>query len=172
MEKSDSIINNLMLELNLASSLPMAGGKKNKMHVVASVNAIGCILKELNPRELRSLEYAVGPLLTLMTADIGEPLAVKSAFALKALMASRVCLKQLIDSEGLHIIGKIFDTLLSVERGLDLKVQSISGDLLEHLTAIYKIVSLQFPWEIVRIGAIRHCVTLLRTGALVLQTNA
>jgi hypothetical protein len=164
MEISTELINDLMLDLSLASALPMASEGRNKIRVVASVNAIASISKDLAPRELRALEYAVGPLLVLMTADIDDPLAVKAAFAISSLMASRVCMKRLLESGGLVIIGKIFDTFLSVDRNLDLKVVSISRSVLDHLSAVYKAVSLYFPWEIVRVEAIRHCVTLLRRG--------
>jgi len=171
MEISTELIDDLMLDLSLASALPMASEGRNKIRVVASVNAIASISKDLAPRELRALEYAIGPLLVLMTADIDEPLAVKAAFAISSLMASRVCMKRLLESGGLVIIGKIFDNFLSVDRNLDLKVTSISRSILDHLSAVYKAVGLYFPWEIVRVGAIRHCVTLLRRGGLTLQTN-
>ena len=171
MENTAAILSDLMLDLSLASALPMASEGRNMIRITASVNAIGCISKDLAPKELRALEYSIAPLLTLMASDIDEPLAVKAAFALKTLMSSRVCMKQLIDCDGLVIIGKIFDTLLSVNRNLDLIIESVNRSLLEHLAAVYKTVSLFYPWEIVRVGAIRHCVTLLKRGGLILKTN-
>ena len=161
-----------MLDLSLASALPMAREGRNKIRMTASVSAIGCISQDLSPKELRSLEYAIGPLLSLMASDIEEPLAAKAASTLRTLMASRVCMKQLITCNGLIIIGKIFDTLLSVTRALDLIIESVSSSVLEHLAAVYKMVSLFYPWEIVRVGAIRHCVTLLKRGGITLKTNA
>ena len=94
-----------MLDLSLASALPLSYGGRNIIGVIASINAIGCIAKSLAPQELKALEYAIGPLLSLMAADIEGPSARKAAFSLSILMACRVCMNQLVSSEGLVTIG-------------------------------------------------------------------
>ena len=171
MEYSPKIIDDLMLDLSLASALPLASGGRDMIRVIASINAIGCIAKGLTPHELKALEYAISPLLSLMAADIEEPSAEKAAFALSCLMASRVCLNQLVNSGGLLTIGKVFDALLSIDRNLDLEIGSVSRHLVENLSLVYRSVSLFFPWEVVRVGAIRHCVMILRRGGLTAKTN-
>ena len=134
-----------MLDLSLASALPLSYGGRNIIGVIASINAIGCIAKSLAPQELKALEYAIGPLLSLMAADIEGPSARKAAFALSILMACRVCMNQLVSSEGLVTIGKVFDALLSADRNIDLEADSNNRNVLENLAIVYKSVSLFFP---------------------------
>lgn len=154
-----------MLDLSLAANQPLNLMGRDRIRTVAAVNALGCITQSLPLRELRSLEYSVGPLLTLLESnDIEEPVVEKCTYALKTLMTSRICMREFIAKEGLVIVSKIFDFLLGVDLDLDLSVPSHYTRVLENMGQMYKDMSVHYPWDILRAGGIRHCVTILRRG--------
>ena len=158
-------IDDLMLDLSLAANQPLNLMGRDRIRTVAAVNALGCITQSLPLRELRSLEYSVGPLLTLLESnDIEEPVVEKCTYALKTLMTSRICMREFIAKEGLVIVSKIFDFLLGVDLDLDLSVPSHYTRVLENMGQMYKDMSVHYPWDILRAGGIRHCVTILRRG--------
>ena len=173
MERSPEKLSEIMLDLALAANQPMNVGGRDGTLTVAAVNALGCITQSMGLKELRALEYAVAPLLVLLQqSDIDDPVVEKSSFALRTLMSSRICMREFMSKEGLIIIGKLFDFLLGIDLDLDLHVPSHYTIVLEHLCQIYKDISVHYPWDIIRIGGLRHCVSLLRRGVPGLQATA
>lgn len=171
MNKSQDSLNKIILDLSLASCLPTGSGGGNFILAAAAANALACRTDEMDPRELRELEYTVIPLLDLLKRDIDDPVACKAAYGIRSLMRSRVCMTRFLNENGLGIIGKIFDTLLGGNM-IDMHVRSPHRSIVEYLSICYRELARFYPWLIVKVGALRHCVALLRFGDVELQTIA
>ena len=173
MEIGQQQINDMMLDLSLATCAPLNIGGRNKTRTIAAVNAIGVVTQTMPLKELRELEYAVGPLVILLeTSDIDDAVVPKAAFALKSLMTSRVCMREFIQRDGVKTIGKMFEFLLSDDLKLDLRESSHNTNVLESLCFLYQKVAVHYPWEIVRAGGIRHCIAILWRGEPAVQASA
>ena len=172
-ESSDAL-DELVLELSLASALPVGVGGRNFIKATSSSNALSCHAQNMLPRQLRELEHSVGPLLTLVWTDIDDPVAAKAAQALRSLMPSRVCITRFMELDGITIISKIMQQLLLMRDGqrLDLKSSSTHQNLVEHCAAIYREVGRFYPWDIVQAGVLPNLVIILRYGSVPLQTIA
>jgi hypothetical protein len=72
-------------------------------------------------------------------------------------------MKEFMRLDGLNTISKVFDTFLGNKK-VDLHSQSVQKLIVEHLAAVYRDVGMFFAWKIVNVGAIRHCVFMLRFG--------
>jgi hypothetical protein len=171
MDDHDSI-NNLILDLSLASTLPIGVHGRDFIRATASANALMCRTKEMQPRELRELEYSIGPLLSMLANDIEDPVAAKCASGIRYLMPSRICMSQLLSQDGLFVIARVLDELLSSNSTVDLKCASVGREIVEHLSVCYREIGRFYPWEIVKVGALRHSIVLLRFGDEVLKTSA
>lgn len=171
MDFSAAAINDLILDLSLASQFPVGVDGVNFIRAAASSNALVCRTQVMQPKELRELEYAIGPLLAMVVSDIDNPVAAKAAYGIRSLMPSRVCMNQFLDQGGLIIISRILDTLLGRDK-IDMKTPSLHREIVEHLSACYREMGRFFPWPLVKSGALRHCVVLLRYGDIILQTMA
>jgi hypothetical protein len=165
-------LNNLILDLSLASTLPVGVQGRDFIRATASANALMCRTKEMQPRELRELEYSIGPLLTMLATDIEDPVAAKCASGIRYLMPSRICMSQLLAQDGLAVIARVLDELLASSRQLDLKSASVGREIVEHLSVCYREIGRFYPWDIVKVGALRHSILLLRFGDEILQTSA
>jgi len=161
----DNTLNDLMLDVSLAANLPLNLAGRDRIRTIAAVNALGCITEVLGTRELKKLEYAVAPLLSLLEgSDVDDPVVIKASYALLTLMQSRICMREFLAKGGIVIASKILDYLLGVDLSLDLKVPSHYTKVLENLSRIYKEISVHHPWDVIKVGGIRHCVTMLRRG--------
>lgn len=165
------IINRLILDLSLVTSLPVAAHGRDKIRAAAAANSMAYYTTSMNKTELRSFKWTVQPLLDILIVDIDNPLTSKASLALKTLMNSRICMKQVIDCDGLKRIASVLDILLS-KNVADLKLNNFIHDTIQHLATCYQEFARFYPWEIVNVGALRHCVVLLKLGDVVLQTIA
>ena len=137
----------------------------------SAANALACRCDEMAPKELRELEYTVVPLLDLLRRDLDNPVANKAAYGIRSLMRSRICMSRFIDEGGLQSLGKTLDTLLGVNM-VDMHSPSNHRSVLEHLAVCYREIARFYPWQIIKVGALRHCVSILRFGDIELQTIA
>lgn len=170
-QESVEIINRLILDLSLVTSLPVAAHGRDLIRASAAANSMAYYTTAMNKTELRNFKWTVQPLLDILIVDIDNPLTCKAALALKALMSSRICMKQVIDCEGLKRIASVLDILLS-KNVPDLRLNNFIHDTVQHLATCYQEFARFYPWEIVNAGALRHCVVLLKLGDVVLQTIA
>jgi hypothetical protein len=164
-------LNDVILDISLASSLPLGLTGRDYIKATSAANALACQTAAMDVRELRELEYSVGPLIALLTADLDNPVASKAALGLRSLMPSRVCMSAFLRLDGLKIISTTFDALLGSNM-IDLKVASVHRWIVEHLAVCYRDIGRFYPWDIVHAGAIRHCVLLLKFGDIPLKTIA
>ena len=159
----------LILDVALASSLPVRPIVDHETHfdiqAVSSTNHLADRAAALHKRERRELAYTIGPLLTLMTNDIDNPIALKATLCILILMESRICMTEFMNLDGLIIIGRMLDTLI-IGRNTNLKEASMHRDLVLNLCLIYREVGVFYSWPIVRVGAIRHAIAILRFGDL------
>ena len=165
--------NELILDVSIASSLPVRPIVDHESHfdiqAVSSTNHLAHRAAVLPKRERRELAYTIGPLLTLMTNDIDNPVALKAVLCVLILMESRICMSEFMSLDGLIILGKMLDTLI-IGRRIDLKSASMHRDMICNLCQIYRQVGVFYPWPIVRVGAIRHAVAILRFGDLEMRS--
>jgi hypothetical protein len=61
---------------------------------------------------------------------------------------------------------------LLAKRVPELKQNNFIHDTVEYLAICYREFARFHPWKIVDVGALRHCVVLLKLGDVVLQTVA
>jgi hypothetical protein len=165
------VINDLVLELSLASALPVGLHGRNLRLAASAANSFAYHAERMSAKELKHLEYAIGPLLSLLYVDIDNPVSSKAALGLKILMASRVCILRFMELDGLLIISKIFDILMGYDM-IDFNVPSIHRSIVEHCSICYREVARFYPWKIVDVGALRHLVILMRFGDVNLKTIA
>lgn len=169
MDNSVEVISNLVLELSLASTLPVNAGGRDLMKASAAANALACRTKEMDIKELRTFEWTIQPLLDILIIDIDNPATAKASLGLRMLMPSRVCMTRLIESKGMALIAKVLDIILT--RHIDeIKTICNARSIVENLSVCYREIARYHPWKIVEVGAIRHCVSLLRFGDVILQT--
>lgn len=169
MDNSIEVINDLVLELSLASSLPVASGGRDLMLASAAANSLACRTKEMQLKELRTFEWTIKPLLDILIIDLENPVSAKAALGLRMLMPSRICMSRLIEVDGLTVISRVLDILLA-KRVSDMKTECTPRSIVEHLAVCYREIARYYQWKIVDIGGIRHCVILLRFGDIVLKT--
>mmetsp|Transcript_21887 Transcript_21887/g.36625 ORF Transcript_21887/g.36625 Transcript_21887/m.36625 type:complete len:754 (+) Transcript_21887:62-2323(+) len=169
MDNSAEVINDLILELSLLSSLPIAAAGRDLMRATAAANSLACRTKEMELKELRTFEWTIQPLLDILVIDVEKPVAAKAALGLRTLMGSRICMARLVDVNGLIVVSRVLDILLA-KRVNDMKTPCTARSVVEHLVVVYREVARFYQWKIVDIGGIRHCVILLRFGDVVLQT--
>lgn len=167
----DEVVNDLILELSLVTSMPINAGGRNLVRASAAATALGNITGQLDVKELRKFEWTVEPLVRLLLVDIDDPLAAKTAFALRTLMNSRMCMTKLIDSGGLSDVAKVLDIMCS-KRTTELKGLTVAHSLVENLAICYREIARFHNWKLVEAGGLRHCVALLRYGDVTLQTIA
>jgi hypothetical protein len=170
MDNSPEAISDIVLGIHLASALPTGLDGHNDMLASASVCSLLSRTKYMKPKLLRNFEYSIKPLLMLLSKDLDSPLTIKTAACLRSLMFSRICMADFLKNDGLLIIAQIFDTIFKDTDNLTLS--SMQHELLQHLAACYRDIGRIFPWNIVKVGALRHCVLLLRFGDVFLKTIA
>jgi hypothetical protein len=170
-EESIEIINRLVLDLSLVTSYPVGPLGRDTVRASAAANSLAYYTSTMGKSELRNFKWTVQPLLDILIVDIEHPLTTKAALALKTLMSSRICMKTIIDCNGLKRIAAVMDFLLT-KRVPDLKLKNSVHDTVEHLTYCYQEYARFYPWEIVNVGALRHCVVLLKTAEVMIQTMA
>lgn len=169
MDNNAASINDLLLDLSLVSALPVGLDGRNYTQAVSAANALVCRTQSMTSKELKSLEYTVGPLLTLLVTDLSNPVALKSGAGLATLMTSRICMDRFINYDGLKVIGGVLDIFLGANM-IDLMNSSMQKQLTEYLFIIYREVARYYPSSLVSVGALRHTVVLLRFGDLTLKT--
>lgn len=167
----DEVINDLILELSLVTAMPINAGGRNLVRASAAATALGNITSKLDIKELRKFEWTVEPLVRLLLVDIDDPLAAKTAYAIRTLMSSRVCMTKLIDTGGLADLAKVLDIMCS-KRTTEMKGLTIVHSLVENLAICYREIARFHNWKLVEVGGLRHCVALLRYGDVTLQTIA
>ncbi len=171
MDSSVEVINDLILELSLASSNPIGVNGRSYIQASAAASALGNRTAMMDKKELRTFEWTILPLLDLLKLDINNPVAAKAAYGLRTLMPSRICMTRYMELDGLGIMARILDILLA-KKIAELKTQSSFRSVVEHLAVCYREIARFYQWEIVNVGGIRHCVIILRFGDVELQTIA
>ncbi len=171
MENSAEVINDLILELSLASSNPVGVNGRSYIQASAAASALANRTSIMDKKELRTFEWTIAPLLDLLKLDINNPVAAKAAYGLRTLMPSRICMSRYFELDGLVVMSRILDILLA-KKISELKSPSDCRSVVEHLAVCYREIARFYQWEIVNVGAIRHCVIILRFGDVTLQTIA
>lgn len=169
MDESIETINSLILELSLITLLPVGVRGRDYAHATAAANAIANRTTTMDKQDLRVFEWIIEPLLKFMIQDIEDPSASKAAFALRTLMKSRICISRLIECDGLKTISQILDIILAKRTG-ELKTLNHIRSLVENFAICYREIARFYPWKIVDVGSIRHCVVILKYGDVALQT--
>lgn len=168
-ETPTEIIGRLVLQLNLVTAQPVGAYGRNYIRATAAANAMAFHTSHMDKKDLRNFEWTIKPLVTLLIVDIEDPVATKAALALRTLMISRVCMIRLMEEDGLSNISKTLDILLN-KYTAELSGATEVRMLVEHLAVCYREIARFYPWELVNIGALRHCVLMLRFGEAVLRT--
>jgi hypothetical protein len=171
MDESEETINRIVLDLSLATALPISVDGRSFISAAAAASALGSITSTMKKNEIRKFAFTIEPLLTLLKIDIDNPVAAKAAFGLKNLMASKDCINELLSKDGLNDVSRILDIVL-VKKSSELKTHSEFRSVVENLAVCYREISVHYPWEVVKAGALRHCILLLRYGDASLQTIA
>ncbi len=169
MDNSIEVINNLVLDLSLASTLPIGAGERDLLHASAAANSLACRTKEMSIKELRTFEWTIKPLLDILIIDLENPVSSKAALGLRTLMPSRICISRLIEVDGLKVIARVLDILLA-KCVHEMKTPGNPRSIVENLAVCYREIARFYQWKIVDVGAIRHCVILLRFGDTALKT--
>jgi hypothetical protein len=159
---STTTIDDLILDLSLSSAFPVGVGGTNLFKATASMQALAYRTAKMEKHELKELEYVMGPLLGLLVSDLNHPIAAKSAFAIRTLIASRKCLNRFVECDGIHLLGTVLDQLLV--SGVDLNVLCDERTIVENMAIIYREGARYFDKEIVVVGALRHCVRMVTYG--------
>jgi hypothetical protein len=164
-------IDDIILELALASALPVNIRGRNFVKAAAAANTLAFHTSKLAPKELKSLVFAIGPLLVLMGIDVDNPVTSKAALGLRSLIASRVCLAAFLERKGLEIMAKSLNTLMG-HTIVDLINESIQRTLVVHCINMYRDIAAVRPWDVVNIGGLRHLVICLEHGDMDLKSVA
>ncbi len=162
-------VSDLVLELSLVTSLPIAVSGRDFIRASAAANSMASRTATMGKKELRNFEWTVDPVVNLMIVDLESPIAAKAAFVIRTLMDSRLCMTRLMEGEGLGNISKVMDILLS-KKTADLKHHCDVRMMVEHLAVCYREIARFYPWTIVNIGGLRHCVVMLKSGDVTIQT--
>ena len=171
MDNSIEVINDLVLDLSLASALPVGADGRNFIRATAAAGSLAARTSVMDKKDLRSFEWTILPLLTLLKADVDHPVATKAAYGIRTLMPSRICMSKFLECEGLPTMGKVLDILLT-KKSSEMRSKCEARNVVEHLAICYREIARFYPWEIVMAGGIRHCVLLLKFGDVALQTVA
>lgn len=156
-------LNDLVLELSLTAAFPLNLTGIDEFRGAAAAKALAYRTEEMGPKQLRELEYTIGPLLSLLSTNIHSPLAPPASIGIRTLLASHACITHFMELDGLFVIGKLFDQLIT-GKGMDLYTPSPNRTIVENFAIVYREVSRWHPEHIVRVGGIRHCVALLNYG--------
>ena len=165
------IFDDLILELSLASALPLNMYGRNLQLAASAANSFAYHAENMKPKEIKLLDCAIGPLLHLMYADIDNPVAAKSALGIRMLMASRHCILEFMHQDGLLIISKIFDILMGFNM-INFREPSTHRSIVENCIVCYREISRYYPWKIVDVGGLRHLVILVRYANTEIKTVA
>jgi hypothetical protein len=171
LRRDTDTLDDLVLELSLAAALPVGSQGRNYILATSAANVFSLKAKEMPPSGVKTLSHGIQPLLTLLWNDIDHPCAGKAALSLRSLMTSRSCILEFIDLNGIEVISKIFQKLLNGKKP-DLVTQSTHRTIVEHCSACYREIGRYYPWKIVRAGALRQIVSILRYGDMPLKTLA
>ena len=170
MDNSIEVINDLVLELSLASTLPIGSGGRDLMRASAAANAMASRTQYMERNELRDFEWTIQPLLDILIIDLNNPMTEKAALALRTLMPSRICMGRFLEKGGLDAASRVLDILLT-KKVADMKNKgSVARMVVEHLAVCYREIARFYQWRLVDAGGIRHCVLLLRFGDIALKT--
>jgi hypothetical protein len=170
-EEEKDTLDNLILELSLASCLPVANGGKKLVEATSAANSFGNHVKLMPPSELRQLSNGIGPLLTLLHTNLDNPVAAKAAYSLRNLLQSRTCMKEFLELDGLVVISKIFQQFISGKK-VDLITQSNMRTIVEHCAVCFREIARFYPHLVVKAGALRYIVIILKYGDVALRTIA
>lgn len=102
-QKNADHLDDLILELSLATSLPIPMQGRNYIHATSAANSFSRHSENLDKTSLKQLIHSIKPLLTLLWNDIDLPVASKAAQSLRSLMPSRTCMIEFIDLDGKNI---------------------------------------------------------------------
>lgn len=158
-------ISELILDLSLATSLPLGPNGRDYVRASAAASSMANQTSKLEKKDIRNYEWTIPAVLNILIVDIDHPVASKAALALRTLMCSRICMNRLIESDGMQTIGKVIDIMLA-KKTPELKRAGETHSLVEHLFVVYREIARFYPWNIVNVGGIRHCVIILRHGDL------
>jgi len=167
-------IDDIILELSLASALPINIHGRNLVKAAAAANILADYTSKLPPKELKHFEFAVGPLLVLFSTDLDNPVSAKAALGLETLLPSRICLKRFLELKGDDMVSNILNKLMG-NTMVDLSETSEAGvrkTLVVHCMAMYRIIAGVYPWKIVNNGGLRHLVVCLDNGDLEIKATA
>jgi hypothetical protein len=170
-ESDEELVNRVILDLSLVSSLPVGPVGRDLIKATAAATSLANVTKTMDRKDLRSFEWTLEPLLKLLLVDIEHPVASKVALALRMLMNSRICMTCLLNTKGLEDIAKVLDILLN-KHSDEMKTLSQIRYTVENLAICYREIARFYPWPIVDVGGLRHCVAILRFGDVALQTIA
>ena len=158
------LISELVLDLSLVTSLPVGANGRDYVRASAAASSMANQTSKMDKKDIRNYEWTIPPVLNILIVDIDHPVAAKAALALRTLMCSRICMNRLIESNGLPTIAKVLDIMLAKRTAELRNAKSDTHVLVENLTVCYREIARFHPWEIVNVGAIRHCVIILRNG--------
>lgn len=130
-------INALMLDLSLATCLPIGAGEnkhKNYIAAAAAASAIAEKTKNVSLQDLKSLDWIIQPLVEVLQLDIEHPMAAKSSLSLRNLLRSRQCMLTFLGKNCLPITARVMDMLLS-KRSADLKRPCDARSVVENISA-------------------------------------
>jgi len=162
-EDQKKMINDLILNLSLASAFPVGVENSGNSFIgTASIQALAYRTETMQRHELKEMEFVIGPLLGLLSADLKHPNAAKASHAIRTLIPSRICLNRYVANNGFHIMGKVLDILLV--GSVDLHTLSDTRTIVENMAIIYRESARFFSEQIVLVGALRHCVRMLSLG--------
>ena len=160
----------LILDLSLASAFPVGIEGQDLFRGAASTQALAYRTEKMNKYELRELEHTMGPLLGLLANDVNHPIAAKAAYGIRTLIPSRACLNRYVENDGVQIMARVFDQLLS--NSVDLHTISDTRTIVENLAVVYRELARFYNTAIVTHGAIRHCVRMINYGDSVIRGTA
>ena len=144
----------LILDLSLASAYPVGIEGQDLFRGAASTQALAYRTEKMKRHELRELEHTMGPLLGLLANDVTHPIAAKSAYGIRTLVLSRACLNSYVENDGIHIMARVFDQLLS--NSVDLHAITDTRSIVENLGVLYRELAGFYAPEIVGVGVIRQ----------------
>ena len=156
-------LTDLILELSLTAALPLNLTGIDEFRGAAATKSLAYRTEHMGPKELRELEYTIGPLLGLLSSDVNSPLAAPASTGLRNLLGSYRCIVRFVELDGAHMTGRLMDQLLS-GKAMALKTPSASRTIVENLALCYRELARWYPQQIVRAGCIRHCVRMMQYG--------
>lgn len=161
-------LNDLVLELSLTAAFPLNLRGIDEFRGAAATKALSYRTEAMGPKELRELEYTLGPLLGLLSSNLSSPMAPPAAIGIRTLLGSHVCIVRFHELEGIPITGRLMDQLLS-GKAMDLTTPSPTRTIVENLAICYRELSKWYPDDVVNAGAIRHCVRMIDYGDMTIK---